>query len=118
VLQKQFVDFNLTRCLREACKEVLAFCPTALAALWTPVLFWWGRHSHVPVDQLALLPFIIFNMAEDGVATKDPESDVHESSTVSPGDTQVQQGASMGVQLSFSRQGPASSIDKRHRTTV
>lgn len=79
---------------------------------------WRGRHLHVPVDHLALLPFIIFNMAEDGVATKAPENDVHESSTVSPGDTKVQQGAGVGVQLSFSRHGPANSIDKRHRTTV
>lgn len=56
-------------------------------------------------------------MAEDGVATRAPESDIHEPSAVSPGDTPAQQGASMGVQHD-SGQGAANSIDKRHRTTV
>lgn len=40
-------------------------------------------------------------MAEDDVATKAPESDAKEPSMISSEDTPAQQGASMGVQLSF-----------------
>lgn len=40
-----------------------------------------------------------FNMAEDEVATKAPESDAMEPSMISSGDTPAQKGSSMGVRL-------------------
>lgn len=57
-------------------------------------------------------------MAEDGVATKAPESDAHEPSMLSSEDTPAQQGSSMGVKHKSSSWGVVSSIDDRHRTIV
>lgn len=43
------------------------------------------------------LTFITFNMADNDVATKAPESDAKEPSMISSEDTTAQKGASMGV---------------------
>ena len=53
----------------------------------------------LPKVDLKIFIFVLLNMGEDDVATKAPESDVHEPSMISSADSSAQQGASMGVNL-------------------
>lgn len=64
---------------------------------------------------LSLLRLTTIDMADDGVATKAPESDVHEPSMLSKEDTPAQQGASMGVPHKPLHLGIISGVDLGYR---
>ena len=84
----------------EACKEVSCFAPLALAVFDGHRIFWSrprGRQLPTSSNLTDRLPCRIFNMADEDVATKAPESDVKEPSMISSEDTPAQKGASMGV---------------------
>lgn len=57
----------------------------------------YGPSSLIDFDWRLRFRFVTFDMADDEVATKAPESDAKEPSMMSSEDTPAQKGASMGV---------------------
>ena len=74
--------------------------PSTQAEAWLRscgLVFTWGFSYNSSTQYIELAQSNLSKMAEDGVATKAPESDARQPSAISAEDTPAQHGASMGV---------------------
>ena len=104
----------MTRCLVGACKEVSCFAPLALAVFIGCRMFCNGGSGiySVPQPQFQCSLTTKFNMADEDVATRAPESDAKEPSMLSSEDTPAQKGASMGVRYTVLHSRNAADLER------